>query len=154
MGRGSERQGSESHRTEAGGTGMLTRNSLTTSRSKNRSAPAPLGAQYLSPGRQPWVRKPSPRLRHPSPAGPPPGGLLLEVQWIRRSGPQGGRERARGRGRVSPTHGWRRGLSYAAPSELNSLTKWTQDTSLSSGLVPFPHARRSLWTFKGHVLLS
>jgi hypothetical protein len=81
MGRGSERQGSESHRTEAGGTGMLTRNSLTTSRSKNRSAPAPLGAQYLSPGRQPWVRKPSPRLRHPSPAGPPPGGLLLEVQW-------------------------------------------------------------------------
>src|SRR5262249_31240013 len=25
-------------------------------------------AEYLSPGREPWVRRPSPRLRHPSPA--------------------------------------------------------------------------------------
>src|SRR5215472_12961240 len=33
-------------------------------------APAPLGAQDLSPGREPWVGKPSPRLRHPSPRRP------------------------------------------------------------------------------------
>jgi hypothetical protein len=31
-------------------------------------APAPLGAQYLSPGREPWVQKPSPRPQRPSPA--------------------------------------------------------------------------------------
>ena len=141
MGRGSERQGSESHRTEAGGTGMLTRNSLTTSRSKNRSAPAPLGAQYLSPGRQPWVRKPSPRLRHPSPAGPPPGGLLLEVQWIRRSGPQGGRERARGRGRVPPNPRlapWARLCRSLGAESFNELPNrdtrsWKLETRLKSG---------------------
>src|SRR6516162_58882 len=60
-------------------------------------------AEYLSPGREPWVRRPSPRLRHPSPAGPPPGGPVLEVQWVLRSGPQGERERGRGRGRGAPT---------------------------------------------------
>ena len=65
-------------------------------------------AEYLSPGREPWVRRPSPRLRHPSPAGPPPEG----------SGPQGGRERGRGRGRVPQPTALRRGLRYGAPSEL------------------------------------
>ena len=60
-------------------------------------------AQYLSPGREPWARRPSRRVRHPSPAGPPPGGPVLEVQWVLRSGPQGERERGRGRGRGAPT---------------------------------------------------
>ncbi len=44
---------------------------------------------------------PSPRLRHPSPARAGEG--------------KGERERA-------STHGWRRGLRYVAPSELNSST--------------------------------
>src|SRR5215831_2006367 len=58
---------------------------------------APQGAQYLSPGREPWVRKPSPPSRsagHPSPA---------------RAG------EGKGKGSAS-THGWCRGLSYVAPS--------------------------------------
>jgi hypothetical protein len=29
---------------------------------------APSGAEDISPGREPWVGRPSPRLRHPSPA--------------------------------------------------------------------------------------
>jgi hypothetical protein len=52
----------------------------------------------LSPGRGPWVPKPSPRLRHPSPARAGEG--------------KGEREGA-------STHGLRRGLSYVAPSELS-----------------------------------
>src|SRR6516162_7447166 len=62
---------------------------------------APLGAKYLSPGRSPGYEGPNPAFRHPSPAGPPPGGRLRsEASATERSGPQGGRERGRGRGRV------------------------------------------------------
>ena len=43
---------------------------------------------------------------------------MLEVQWVLRSGPQGGRERGRGRGRVPQPTALRRGLRYVAPSEL------------------------------------
>jgi len=55
-------------------------------------------AEDFGPGREPWVRRPSPRLRHPSPARAGEG--------------KGEREGA-------STHGWRRGLSYGAPSELS-----------------------------------
>jgi len=56
---------------------------------------APPGAEESSPGREPWVERPSPRLRHPSPAGAGEG-----------SGERVG----------SPTHGSRRGLPSGAPA--------------------------------------
>ena len=55
---------------------------------------APSGATESSPGRQPWVTGPTPRLRRPSPA---PAGEGTGVRA------------------ASPTHGSRRGLRAAAP---------------------------------------
>ena len=56
---------------------------------------APPGAEERSPGREPWVEGPSPRLRHPSPAEAGEG-----------TGERGG----------APTHGSRRGLPSGAPA--------------------------------------
>jgi len=61
---------------------------------KTGTGTAPSGAEDCSPGRKPWERRPTPRLRHPSPAG------AGEGTGVRQG---------------SPTHGSRRGLFAAAP---------------------------------------
>jgi hypothetical protein len=58
-------------------------------------------AKDLSPGREPWVRRASPR--------PSADGHLF---------PAGAGE-GKGEREGASTHGWRRGLSYGAPSELS-----------------------------------
>jgi HlyD family secretion protein len=44
------------------------RSSFINSQASFGSSESREAAEYLSPGREPWVRRPSPRLRHPSPA--------------------------------------------------------------------------------------
>ena len=61
---------------------------------KTGTGAAPPAAKGCSPGRKPWERPPTPRLRHPSPAGAGEGTGVRE-------GP--------------PTHGSRRGLFATAP---------------------------------------
>jgi|GEM_PF-1096791 hypothetical protein len=68
--------------------------SLMKSGSQGIRFPAPPGAEDCSPGRKPWERRPTPRLRHPSPARAGEGTGVREG---------------------SPTHGSRRGLSFTAP---------------------------------------
>jgi len=66
--------------------------------------PAPAGAEDCSPGRKPWERRPTPRLRHPSPARAGEGTGVREG---------------------SPTHGSRRGLSSTAPfGAVESFSKY------------------------------
>src|SRR6516162_7651066 len=75
-------------------------------------AAAPLGAQDLSPGRQPWVRKPSPAFGTPLPRG---------------------RERGRGEREGAFNPRLARRLSCAAPSEPNSSVNLRLRTLVASG---------------------
>ena len=75
------------------------------------SAESPQGRNILAQCVSPGFRAPSPRLRHPSPA---------------RAG------EGKGRGRVLQTHGSRRGLSDAAPTELDSVLTYACEVPLGS----------------------